>query len=128
MTDLDLAERAAVTDDTWVHGAIVDADAHVEPPYDMWKQYLPAHLREFAPVLVEGNEHDWVEFEGKRRPLSQLNNTVGTDHRDFKMLVKRSELRPVWQPEVRLGDMDADNIDQAVIFGGGPLGTFNNEL
>ncbi|MDE2403323.1 MAG: amidohydrolase family protein [Sphingomonadales bacterium] len=128
MADLELAERPAASTGNWVHGAIVDADAHVEPPYDMWKEYLPAHLRDLAPVLEEGNEHDWVLFEGRRSPLRQLNNTIGTRHTEFKMMVKRSELREVWRPDVRLGDMDADGIDQAVIFGGGPLPTFNNEL
>jgi len=128
MPDLDLAERPGVQKDDWIHGAVVDADAHVEPPYEMWKEYLPAHLVEHAPRLIEGNEHDWIEFEGRRTPLRQLNNTAGTDKQDFKMLVKRSDLREVWRPDVRLADMDLDGIDQAVIFGGGPLATCNNEL
>ena len=31
-------------------------------------------------------------------------------------------------PKARLADMDQDGIDTAVLFGGGPLGTANNEL
>ena len=31
-------------------------------------------------------------------------------------------------PKARLDDMDADGIDTAVLFGGGPLGTTNNDL
>lgn len=117
-----------VPDSEWSLGRIVDADAHIEPPYDMWREYLPAALRDLAPYLEEGDEHDFVVFEGSKRPLSQLNNTAGRGFKDYKMLVKRSEMRPVWLPEVRLGDMDADGIDTAVMFGGGPLGTFNNDL
>ena len=37
-------------------------------------------------------------------------------------------MRAAWDPTHRLADMDLDNIESAVLFGGGPLGTFNNEL
>jgi predicted TIM-barrel fold metal-dependent hydrolase len=94
----------------------------------MWREYLPAHLAPLAPVLEEGDEFDMVVFEGSKRPMRQLNNTAGRGVKDFKVNVKFSELRPVWKPELRLADMDADGIDKAVMFGGGPLGTFNNEL
>lgn len=117
-----------VPDAEWTLGAIVDADAHIEPPFDMWREYLPAHLAPLAPVLEEGDEFDMVVFEGSKRPMRQLNNTAGRGVKDFKVNVKFSELRPVWKPELRLADMDADGIDKAVMFGGGPLGTFNNEL
>lgn len=117
-----------VPDAEWTLGPIVDADAHIEPPFDMWRDYLPAHLAPLAPVLEEGDEFDMVVFEGSKRPLRQLNNTAGRGVKDFKVNVKFSELRPVWKPELRLADMDADGIDAAVMFGGGPLGTFNNEL
>jgi hypothetical protein len=39
---------------------IVDADAHIDPPYEMWSDYLPQHLRSLAPVIEEGDEHDWI--------------------------------------------------------------------
>lgn len=128
MTDLATAERPTTASGDWKLGPIIDADAHVEPPYEMWQKYLPAGLRELAPVIEEGNECDYVVFEGNRRPLSQLNNTAGKDHTQFRVHVKRSEMRPVWLPEVRLADMDSDGIESAILFGGGPLGTFNNEL
>lgn len=112
----------------WTLGPIVDADAHIDPPFQMWKEYLPAHLRELAPTLEEGDEFDMVVFEGNKRPLKQLNNTAGKDFKDYKVNIKFSELRPVWKPEIRLADMDADGIDAAVMFGGGPLGTMNSEL
>lgn len=37
-------------------------------------------------------------------------------------------MRAVWQPEVRLEDMNTDGMDAAVLFGGGPLGTTNPDL
>ena len=24
---------------------VIDADSHMDPPYEMWSEYLPAHLR-----------------------------------------------------------------------------------
>ena len=107
---------------------VVDADAHLDPPHEMWGEYLPAALRELAPRIEEGEEHDWVVFEGERRPLRMINNQAGRSGKDFKMSGKRSEQRQAWLPAQRLGDMDTDGIDAAVLFGGGPLGTSNSEL
>ena len=107
---------------------LVDADAHIDPPYEMWKEYLPADLSALAPYVEEGEECDWVVFEGQRRPIRMISNQAGRAGKDFKMIGKRSQMRAAWKPELRLADMDADGIDAAVLFGGGPLGTTNSEL
>lgn len=107
---------------------VVDADAHLDPPHEMWADYLPQSLRALAPVIEEGEEHDWIVFEGERRPLKMINNQAGRQGKDFKMSGKRSEMRAAWLPKLRLEDMDTDGIDAAVLFGGGPLGTANSEL
>ena len=107
---------------------IVDADAHIDPPHEMWKNYLPSHLAELAPYIEEGEEHDWIVFEGKKRPVMMISNQAGRKGKDYKMVGRRSEMRPVWKPEVRLQDMDQDGMDAAVLFGGGPLGTSNKDL
>lgn len=107
---------------------LIDSDAHLDPPHDMWRTYLPAHLRELAPTIEEGEEHDWIVFEGNKRPLRMINNQAGRAGKDFKMTGKLSEQRIAWQPQSRLADMDQDGIAAAVIYGGGPLGTTNSEL
>lgn len=107
---------------------LVDADAHLDPPHTMWREYLPQQLRALAPYIEEGEEHDWVVFEGKKRPLRMINNQAGRAGKDFKMTGKLSEMRVAWQPQARLADMDHDGIEAAVIYGGGPLGTMNSEL
>ena len=117
-----------MSQETAVSWRLVDADAHIDPPHEMWKDYLPANLRELAPYVEEGEECDWVVFEGQRRPIRMISNQAGRAGKDFKMVGKRSEMRAAWKPELRLADMDADGIDSAVLFGGGPLGTFNSEL
>jgi predicted TIM-barrel fold metal-dependent hydrolase len=107
---------------------VVDADSHMDPPYEMWAEYLPSNLRELAPRIEEGEECDWVIFEGRRRPVRMISNQAGRAGKDFKMVGKRSDMRAAWLPQQRLSDMDTDGIDAAVLFGGGPLGTTNREL
>jgi len=125
---LAVATAGDVAAGTAVKRRIVDADAHIDAPYEMWQEYLPAHLRELAPYIEHGEEHDWIVFEGKRRPVMMLSNLAGREGKDYKMFGRRSEMRPVWLPETRLEDMTADGMDAAVLFGGGPLGTTNAEL
>jgi len=112
----------------WNYGPIIDADAHIDPPYDMWKEYLPANLRHLAPVIEEGNECDWIVFEGNRRPIHMISNQAGRAGKDFKMVGKLSDQRDTQNVHKRLKDMDADGIEAAVLFGGAPLGSLNNEL
>lgn len=127
MNDVAMAAPAQAKTE-WTLGPIVDADAHIDPPYDMWQEYLPSHLKELAPKIEEGDECDWILFEGNRRPVRMINNQAGRTGKDFKMVGKLSEQRAVWDPATRLADMDADGIDAAILFGGGPLGTRNSDL
>ena len=107
---------------------IVDADQHVDPPHTFWQDYLPAHLRDLAPTIEEGDEHDWVVFEGGKRPLNLLSFLAGKEEINFKQKGKLADLRSAMSASKRLSDMDDDNIDCAVLFGGGPLPTRNSEL
>ena len=63
---------------------VIDADQHVDPPFTFWKDYLPAHLRAMAPVTEEGDEHDWIVFEGRKRPVFLLGALAGKASTDFK--------------------------------------------
>jgi predicted TIM-barrel fold metal-dependent hydrolase len=126
MSNTMTAERSKTSN--WTLGAIVDADAHIDPPHDMWAHYLPTELRELAPKIESGEEHDWIVFEGQRRPFKMINNQAGRTGENFKMFGRVSEQRAAWDPVTRLADMDIDGIDSAILFGGGPLGTFNNDL
>ncbi len=107
---------------------IVDADAHIDPPYEMWKDYLPSALAKLAPTIEHGEDHDWIVFEGNKRPVTMISNQAGRKGKDYKMFGRRAEMRPVWKPDVRLQDMDQDGMDAAILFGGGPLGTSNRDL
>ncbi|MCB2060866.1 MAG: amidohydrolase family protein [Novosphingobium sp.] len=112
----------------WHLGPIFDADAHIDPPHTMWKDYLPANLKDRAPQIVSEDDGDYIVFEGNKRPFMMINNQAGREGKNFKMKGRVSDVRKIWDPETRLGDMDADGMDYALLFGGGPLGSFDNEL
>ena len=108
---------------------IVDADAHVNPSHDMWADYLPADMRSLAPQIEHGEDCDYILFEGTRRKLNLISAQGGREGKDFKMHGRAADARTGgWMPKARLEDMDTDGIDTAILFGGGPLGTTNNEL
>lgn len=108
---------------------IVDADAHVNPPPTFWSDYLPARLRDLAPRLEHAEDADYVVFEGRRKKLNLLSDQAGRKGQEFKIEGRLSDMRGGgWLPAERLEDMDKDGMDAAILFGGGPLGTMNNDL
>jgi predicted TIM-barrel fold metal-dependent hydrolase len=123
----DVLLEAPVKND-WKLGPIFDADAHIDPPYDMWKDYLPAALKDRAPVIEHAEDADYIVFEGNRRPVMMINNQAGREGKNFKMKGRLSEQRNTYDPAKRLADMNLDGIDHAICFGGGPLGSFDNDL
>ncbi len=112
----------------WPYGKIFDADAHIDPPHDMWKEYLPGNLKDRAPEIVSEEDGDYIVFEGSRRPFMMINNQAGREGKNFKMKGRLSDVRKIWDPETRLADMDADGMDGALLFGGGPLHSLDNEM
>lgn len=108
---------------------VICADSHVNPPPDFWQEYLPASLRELAPKIEHGDDADYVVFEGRRKKLNLIGAQAGRKGEDFKIEGRISDMRGGgWLPDERLIDMDTDGLDAAVMFGGGPLGTTNDEL
>lgn len=86
---------------------VVDADGHVNEPEDLWAQYLPARFHERAPRRVRDDE-------GRSR-----NVIDGEMLPPIPMAPEWSRPgRPTggWDPHARLADLDAEGIDQAVLF------------
>ena len=110
---------------------LIDADAHVNPPATFWDDYLPANLAGRGPRIEVGapsDTHDWVVFEGSRKPLNLMSSVVGQG-KDWKPVGRLSDLQAgSWEPAARITDMEKDGVSTAVLFGGGPLGTADNDL
>jgi hypothetical protein len=90
---------------------LIDADAHVNPPPTFWDAYLPASLAGRGPQIEVGDatiDHDWVVFEGSRKPLNIMSSVVQVG-RNFRPSGRQSDIQAgSWEPAARLLDMDRD--------------------
>jgi predicted TIM-barrel fold metal-dependent hydrolase len=108
---------------------VIDADAHVNPEVTFWADYLPAELRDRAPRLEEGDQVDYVVFEGQRAPFNRISAQAGAKPEEMQATGKISATRAGgWDASARIEDMDIDGVDVAAIFGGGPLATADGPL
>jgi predicted TIM-barrel fold metal-dependent hydrolase len=108
---------------------VVDADVHVTPPPQMWKEYLSPQFRDQAPTVETERDVDYIVFEGQRRQVHLMQSQAGRKTDEYKNVGKLSDMRlGGWQAEKRIEDMDRDGMDKAVLFGGGPLQTGNLDL
>ncbi|MFI5047664.1 MAG: amidohydrolase family protein [Acidimicrobiia bacterium] len=111
----------------------VSADSHVNPPADMWREYLPAEFRDRAPTVERTDEGDFEVFEGRRRPMMALAAAAGRRPEEYTMSVRRfDEVRPGgWEPGPRVEDQDIDGVDAEILFGaavGAPLPSGDPDL
>jgi predicted TIM-barrel fold metal-dependent hydrolase len=92
---------------------IVDADAHVYEPPDVWQTRVPHALRARAPRCERAGGGDVWLFDGgvRRRPVG-LMAAAGTSYLGFRPSGLTYEtIRPgCFEPRARLADMDADGI------------------
>jgi len=98
---------------------ILDADAHVNEPPDLWQSRVPAKLRQRAPRVLRTDRGDvWSFDEGKRlRPLG-LTATAGLSYLQFRAEgLTYDSIRPgSFDPRPRLADLDADGIWAQVLY------------
>ncbi|MCK9542441.1 MAG: amidohydrolase [Novosphingobium sp.] len=112
---------------------VIDSDQHVNPPAQMWAEYLPEKFRARAPVIEDGEDGQYFVFEGRRKKVITLSAMAGTDAKDYKADAKSGEIEKRARDAgadatVRLSEMKRDGIDAAIMFGGGPLGSSDPEL
>jgi predicted TIM-barrel fold metal-dependent hydrolase len=98
---------------------ILDADAHVNEPPDLWQSRVPTRLRTRAPKVLRTDAGDvWSFDEGKRlRPLG-LTATAGLSYLQFRAEgLTYDGIRPgSYDPVARLADLDADGIWAQVLY------------
>lgn len=98
---------------------IVDSDAHVNEPPDLWLERVPAKWRERAPRVEHTEAGDLWLFDGGREkwPVG-LTATAGLSFFEFSPTGGRYEtMRPAsFDTDARLKEMDADGIWAQVIY------------
>ena len=98
---------------------IIDADAHVYEPPEVWQQRVPARLRARAPQVTRSDEGDvWSFDEGARlRPVG-LMAAAGASYLDFRPagLTYDTIRRGHFETGARLADMDADGIYAQLLY------------
>jgi predicted TIM-barrel fold metal-dependent hydrolase len=98
---------------------IIDADAHVNEPPDLWQSRVPAKLRDRAPKVEHREDGDWWSFnDGKRKRPLGFTATAGLSYLDYKAEgIRYSETRAAsWDTKARLVDMDIDGIHAQVLY------------
>jgi hypothetical protein len=98
---------------------ILDADAHVNEPPDLWQSRVPARLRGRAPKALRTDKGDvWSFDDGKRlRPLG-LTATAGLSYLQFRAEgFTYDTIRPgSFDPAARLADLDADGLWAQILY------------
>jgi len=99
---------------------LIDADAHVQEPPDLWVDRVPASWRDRAPRVEQGADggDQWV-FDGGAavRPIG-LSATAGQHVVQFRAAGGRyADMRAgSYEAKARLVDLDADGIAAQVLF------------
>jgi predicted TIM-barrel fold metal-dependent hydrolase len=98
---------------------IVDCDAHVNEPPELWQERVPARLKQRAPRVerVEDGEI-WVFDEGKEKWPVGLTAVAGLSFLEYRPIgITYATMRPgSFEVKARLADMDADGIFAQVLY------------
>lgn len=110
---------ALFTDVASIDYPIIDADAHVYEPPDVWRERVAARLRARAPRVTRTDEGDvWSFDDGARLRAVGLMAAAGASYLDFRPSgLTYDDIRPGhYEPAARLADMDADGIGVQLLY------------
>lgn len=98
---------------------IVDCDAHVNEPPDLWEKRVAAKWKDRAPRVERSDKGEiWLFDGGKERWPVGLTAVAGLSFFDYRpMGITYETMRPgSFDPKARLDDMDADGIYAQVLY------------
>jgi len=98
---------------------ILDADAHVNEPPNLWLEGVPAKWKDRAPRVEHGEQGDlWIFDGGRDKWPVGLTATAGLSHFQLSPTGGRyATMRPgSFETAARLRDMDADGIHAQVLY------------
>jgi len=107
----------------WNH-PIIDADAHVNEPLDLWDNYLASDFQGRGPHVVEFDhagrlERGWqFEASDKPTPFIILVNGAGISPFEWANAADgyAEGRKGAWDPAARISDMDIDGVYAAALF------------
>jgi len=97
---------------------LISADSHVNEPPDLWRDRVPAALRDRAPRIERFDEGvAWV-IEGVRDPINfGMNACAGLAPEEMHGWVRFEDIRAGgYEPAARLDEMDRDGVDAEVLY------------
>jgi predicted TIM-barrel fold metal-dependent hydrolase len=98
---------------------IISIDDHVVEHPNVWRDRLPAGLKDRGPVIIEDEQghHVW-KYDGDLYPQIGLNAVAGKDPKDYGMEpVRYDDMIPgCYDAAERVKDMDIDGIQAALCF------------
>ena len=98
---------------------VIDSDAHVQEPVDLWTNDVPASLKDRVPRVKHTEQGDfWLFDENKPPEAVSFTVSAGKSYLDYSPTGGSYEtMRPgMWQTEARLADMEIDGIYAQVLY------------
>src|SRR5262245_13168406 len=110
----------------WNGYKVVDADAHMHEPRDMWEKYVESKYLHQVPKVAYMNGTFMVyEPDGKIIPKDE-NQVKGQPKDSFRIMEEKygEAFRTWWAPQTRITDMDCHGWDIQVLLPTGSNGNF----
>ena len=98
---------------------IIDSDAHVNEPPELWVDRLPSKWRSRAPQVTHSDGGDlWIFDGGKEKWPVGLTATAGLSYFQYRPAgATYEEMRPgSFETKARLEDLDADGIYAQILY------------
>jgi predicted TIM-barrel fold metal-dependent hydrolase len=88
---------------------IIDSDAHMSEPFEMWAQRIDPKFRDRAPRLVR-------DYNGKKGSFFVFEDFVTRFSSDREGASQDMKRPGGWDPAERLKDMESEGVDAAVLY------------
>ena len=109
----------------WKSFKVIDADAHMHEPKDMWERYVEAKYKDRVPKVAYMDGTFMVyEPDGKIIPKGQIESRPPQTAWNALEEKYGEAYHKWWSPEIRLKDMDRHGWDIQVLLPTGSNGNF----
>jgi len=97
---------------------LIDADAHINEPPDLWTSRVPTAFRDRSPRIEHLEQGDAWVMEGVKDPINfGLNAAAGLPVAERRPWARFEDIRAGgYDPKARLDEMDVDLVDACVLF------------